>query len=87
MLQVIYTTEYARSYKRLSPQLKIEVKEKVEQFRDPRNHERLRLHKLHGDMKAYHSFSVNYSVRVIVRIVNKKAIAFIIDVGDHSIYE
>ena len=87
MLEILYTTEYIRAYKKLPLELKNEVKEKVEQFKNPRNHVQLRLHKLHGDMKSYHSFSVNYSVRVIVRLVKKKAIAFMIDIGSHDVYQ
>lgn len=37
-------------------------------------------------MRAYHIFFVTHSVRIIVRIVRKKAIAYIIDVGDHDVY-
>ncbi len=87
MLQIIFTERYTRSYKKLGAHLKQEVKDAVELFRDPANNQRLRLHKLHGRMNSYHSFSINYRVRIVVRLVKKKAIAILIDVGDHSLYE
>ena len=87
MLRVIFTDHYVRAYQRLSPQLKEEVKTAVELFKNPVNHQRIRFHKLHGRMKSLHSFSVNYRVRIIVRIVKKQAVALHIDVGDHSLYE
>ena len=87
MLEIIFTERYARAYKKLADHLKQEVREAVALFRNPANHLRLRLHKLHGGLKHYHSFSVNYKVRIVVRIVKKKAIAILIDIGDHSLYE
>ena len=87
MLELIYTAPFVRKLNALETALQDEVIEKLELFRDPKNHERLRLHKLRGEMKAYHSFSVNYTTRVVVRIVKKKAIAFMVDVGDHDVYQ
>lgn len=86
MFQLVYTASFLRELKSLEKSLQEEVVEKLELFRDSKNHARLRLHKLHGEMKAYHAFSVNYSVRVIVRIVKKKAIVFVVDVGGHDVY-
>ena len=87
MLKIIFTEHYARAYKKLDEHLKQEVKAAVELFKNPAHHRRLRLHKLHGSMKHYHSFSVNYNVRIVVRIIKNRAVAILIDVGDHSLYE
>ncbi|MBI4067864.1 type II toxin-antitoxin system mRNA interferase toxin, RelE/StbE family [Candidatus Kaiserbacteria bacterium] len=87
MLEIIFTEYYARAYKKLGDHLKQEVREAIVLFRNPANHKRLRLHKLHGRLSAYHSFSVNYNVRIIVRIVKKKTVVLLIDIGDHSLYE
>jgi len=87
MWEVAFTAHFVRSLNKLPPPLQDEVIEKIKLLKNPVHHQRLRLHKLHGVMKHYHSFSVNYRVRVIIQIIKKQAIALLIDVGDHSLYK
>jgi mRNA-degrading endonuclease RelE of RelBE toxin-antitoxin system len=87
-VHVVYTATFIRSFKKLDTRLQKEVEEKIELFKSSGNHVQLKLHKLHGEHKKYHAFSVNYHTRVIVRFSDEHtAVAFVVDVGDHSVYE
>jgi plasmid maintenance system killer protein len=71
-------------YKKLEPALKAEVKEKIELFKDKKQHKKLGVHKLHGISNTY-SFSVNYKIRIVFDYENQKCVNFLY-VGDHSVY-
>lgn len=87
MIELIYTERFLRSYKALEVGLREDVKEKLASFCDPANHTRLKLHKLHGELRAYHAFSVNYTTRVVVHFTTNKAVVMVVDVGDHGVYD
>lgn len=85
-MQIRYKPTFVRAYKKMSPALKIEVKEKIYLFSNPKNHERLRMHKLKGKLKAFYSFSVTYAHRVVFKY-EKSDVAVLIAVGDHDVYQ
>jgi mRNA-degrading endonuclease YafQ of YafQ-DinJ toxin-antitoxin module len=85
MLSVAYTPKFVRAYKKLVPELKQEVKRAIEDFKNPSSHERLRVHKLAGPSKDRHSFSVNYSTRIVFTYLKKDS-ALLLIVGDHEVY-
>ena len=88
MITVEYTRRFLRDFARLPPELQEEVLEKVKLFKNPRNHQRLRVHKLHGDLMGKMSFSISYRLRIIFEYIGKqRKIAALITVGDHSIYD
>lgn len=87
MLEIQYSSDFVRKYKKLEKGLKEEIKERIEDFRDPKNHLKLKVHKLKGSMKGLFAFSVNYSDRIVFEFSKNKRIAYLLDVGDHSIYE
>jgi len=86
MITVEYAPSFERMFKKLPKALKEEVADKIDLFVHPENHERLRVHKLHGELKTCYAFSVNYRVRIVFMWVTKKHAA-ILSIGDHSIYE
>jgi len=86
MIKVGYTRAFIKKYNALESELRAEVKEKIELFKDHINHARLKVHKLHGDLSNYSSFSVNYRVRVVFQSVGKDHV-LCVDVGDHEIYK
>lgn len=61
--------------------------ERIEAFKDIRNHQMLTVHKLHGEMEGRYSFSVNYKIRIVYTWSQDKKTAFLIDIGDHTIYD
>ncbi len=87
MLRIGYAASFVRHFKKLHPALKREVVERIEEFKDPKNHRQLEVHKLTGRMRGKYAFSVNYSDRVIFEWSKDKKTAYLFDVGDHSVYE
>jgi len=72
--------------KKLPNNLQTEISEKIKVFKDRKNHENLKIHKLHGQLKNFWSFSVNYKYRIIFEYVSKNKVALLM-VGDHDVYE
>ena len=88
MITVGYSQEFVRSYDKLPPILKEEVKAKIALFKDRKSHSQLKVHKLHGRYAHFWSFSVNYSLRILFEYVGKgKSHVLFHTVGDHSIYD
>ena len=88
MITVEYTRRFLRDFSRLPSELQVEVIEKIQLFGNPRNHQVLRVHKLHGAFTGKMSFSVNYRFRIIFEYTGgKKKVAALITVGDHDIYK
>jgi plasmid maintenance system killer protein len=85
MLEINYKPSFVKTIGDLEISLQEEIIEKIELFRDPRNHRQLKVHKLNGPLKKCYSFSVNYKYRVIFEYLSKKE-AVLFDVGDHDIY-
>lgn len=88
MIRVRFTVSFVRQMKRLEKDLFSEVVEKVELFKNEKNHSLLKVHKLHGPLSDFYSFSVNYKNRVVFEYAprNKKE-AWLHFVGDHDVYK
>ena len=86
LFEVIYTARFLRQYRRLTPALQTEAKEKVTIFKKNPHDPLLKTHKLHGRLKGYWSFSVNYKYRIIFEY-DDKSTAALLKIGDHDIYE
>lgn len=86
MLEIEYAPEFIRTWKKLPAHLQEESMECIEEFRNRKNHEKLKVHKLKGAMKGLYSFSVNYRYRIVF-IFAGKGTAQLLDIGDHSVYE
>lgn len=84
-MRIIYAPIFIRQFKRLEQSLKEEILEKIKLFGNPANHQRLRVHKLHGFLQGCYGFSVNYRVRIVFEYLSKSEVA-ILSVGDHDVY-
>jgi mRNA-degrading endonuclease YafQ of YafQ-DinJ toxin-antitoxin module len=84
-MEFLYTARFLRSLKKLLPEIQSDIFSSVEEFKNKKNHQRLELHKLHGEMKKYHSFSANFYYRVIIKMEKKKV--YFMDVGTHEVYK
>ena len=73
-MEVTYTPSFIRQYKALDPNLQEEVLEKIEQFKNIKNHKALKVHKLTGRLKDRYSFSVNYKIRIVFQYHSKKEV-------------
>jgi len=85
MFEIVISKQFARQFRKLDPQLKEEVIEKLELLKNPTNHQSLKVHKLNGPMADKYSFSVNYKIRVIFSYPVPTEI-FLLLVGSHDLY-
>lgn len=84
---VSYTAAFIRMLAKLSPALREEALEKIELFREEKNHETLKVHKLSGALKGRYSFSVNYKTRIVFNFTKTSPKEARLDaIGDHDIY-
>ena len=89
MIEIIYSPNLLRRLKKIKKKDKMlfeEILEKVDMFTTNQNNQSLKVHKLHGRMRAWHSFSVNYKIRVIFKYTNKKTEVNLLDVDNHDVY-
>ncbi len=84
-LEVLYTPEFKRDYKKLPKNLRELLKRKGELFVQRPFHPKLRTHKLTGKLRGRWAFSLDRRHRVIFRFLKKREVLFL-RVGDHSIY-
>jgi mRNA-degrading endonuclease YafQ of YafQ-DinJ toxin-antitoxin module len=84
MMEIQYAAHFLRCARKLPPEIQGKLIEKEKLFRQNCFDPRLKLHKLHGKLQDYWSFSVDYSYRVLLSL--KKDSALFIEVGNHSIY-
>lgn len=87
MLRIGYTASFVRRFKKLDAELQREVKEKIEEFKNHKNHRTLKVHKLGGRMEGRNAFSINFSDRIVFEWSKDKKTAYLLDVGDHGVYE
>lgn len=86
MITVGFTPEFFRRLKKLTPQLQENAFEKIEAFRNRKNHQRLEVHKLHGKYREFFGFSIDRKNRIMFEWVSDTE-AILHTVGDHSIYD
>ena len=84
MVTVFYTPNFIRRYKHLESSLKKEVKEKIKEFENPKNHKKLDVHKLTGRLDHGYAFSVNFKIRIIFEYRKSKSQANLLSIGDHD---
>ena len=77
MIKIIYAPAFVRQFRKLSPDLQEEVLEKIELFKELKNHKQLKVHKLHGAFSDCYGFSINYRYRVIFSYNSKNSCNFL----------
>ena len=85
-MELIYAPAFVRQFQKLEDGLKEEVLERIELFKNPKNHKTLKIHKLKGRLKGRWSFSVNYRFRIVFSYASKRGAA-LLGIGDHSVYD
>lgn len=86
-MKIIYTSKFEREYKKLPKFLKYLAEEKEKIFRKNPFDKKLNAHKLHGKLKDFWSFSINYDWRIIFEISKNKKVFYFHSVGNHKIYK
>ncbi len=84
-MQYFYTARFLRSLKKCDSAVQDDVISAVALFEKDDNTETLKLHKLHGALKAYYAFNANFSYRIIVKKAKKSI--YYMDIGTHDIYK
>lgn len=82
---LLHTPKFVREWKKLEPDLQVEVEECLKKLRKNATDPVLKTHKLTGKLKGFLSCSVNYRYRIIFEWDDKKTIA-LLTVGDHDLY-
>ena len=86
-MEVSFTPGFLRMLKVLPDALREEAIEQIESFKNPTNHERLKVHKLTGRLKGRYGFSVNYNTRIVFcYLTTKPKEALLLAIGDHDVY-
>ena len=83
--EVVFLPKAIKQYSKLPNELQEEIEEVIGFLSDSLNHERLKVHKLHGILKNFYSARVNYEYRVIFTYDGSLLVVSLI--GDHSIYK
>ncbi len=85
-MRIVYTSKFAREYRRLPKKIKLAAEKKEAAFRDNPFQPTLDTHKLHGRFRDFWSFSIGFRHRIIFEFGDKDTIYFH-SVGDHDIYQ
>ncbi len=85
MIKLIFAPVFLRQLKSLPSEMREEAIEKVELFKNRRNHRMLKVYKLKGNLRGAFSFSVNYRIRVVWQY-NSENEAALLSIGDHDVY-
>ena len=85
-MEIIYTTKFAREYKKLPAQLKNLSEEREIIFRENPFDSRLKTHKLKGKLKGFMAFSIDYKYRIIFEISKDEKTFYFHSVSDHDVY-
>ena len=85
-LQIEYSTNFAKDFKKLSPSKQQQAIKAEKIFKQNPFTPKLKTHKLSGNMKGLWSFSINYSDRIIFEFIGEDKILFYRN-GSHDIYK
>lgn len=86
MTEVHFKPTFIKQFKKLESALQEEAFEKIELFRDAKNHKQLKVHKLNGVLSGRYSFSVNYKTRIVFTYLSKIE-AVLLSIGDYEVYK
>ena len=86
-MKIIYSSKFAKEYRKLSHEIK-DIAEKQENlFRDDPFNANLKTHKLKGKLKDFYSFSIGYKYRIIFEFSKDKDVVYFHFIGNHDIYQ
>ncbi len=86
-MEVSFTPQFRRLFRKLPSALQDEALDKIEQFKDVDKHPYLKVHKLKGRLADRFSFSVNYRYRILFQWEKQNVSALLTSIGDHKIYD
>lgn len=85
---ILFDRPFERKLKKFTGQLsedqRIKFKQKMKIFKEDIFDERLKTHKLKGNLRDYYAFSITYSDRIVFKLLEEEGIYFI-EIGSHDI--
>ncbi len=85
-MEIIYSSKFAREYKKLPSNIKNIAEEQETLFRKDPFDPKLKTHKLKGKLSGFLAFSIGYKYRIIFEFAKDNKIVYFHSVGDHDIY-
>ncbi|TRZ78337.1 type II toxin-antitoxin system mRNA interferase toxin, RelE/StbE family [bacterium] len=86
-MKIIYSSKFAREYKKLPQNIKDIAEQQEMIFRKDSFDPKLKTHKLKGRLKGFLSFSIGYKYRIIFEFSINVKTAYFHSVGNHDIYQ
>ncbi len=86
-MEIIYSSKFAREYKKLPNNIKNIAEEQETLFRNDPFDPKLKTHKLKGRLNGFLSFSIDHKYRIIFEFGKDKNRVYFHSIGDHDIYE
>lgn len=86
-MEIIYSSKFAREYKKLPSNIKNIAEEQEILFRKDPFGSKLKTHKLKGKLSGFLSFSIGYKYRIIFEFAKNKKTVYFHSVGVHDIYQ
>lgn len=86
-MDIIYTAEFIRLFKKLPLEIKKEAVKKENLFKIDPFDAKLKTHKLGGKLKGCFGFSISYSHRIICEFHKNKKNVYFHSIGSHDIYK
>ena len=90
MFDLIFDESYQKKEKKFfkkHPDLLDRYKKVLNILRVNPSHSSLRLHKLKGHLREYHSVSINLSYRIVINFIIEDEKIIFIDIGGHEVYD
>lgn len=85
-MEVSFTRAFFKRLNKYEEEFREVVLERIDEFRNPENRTRLKVHKLHGKFSKFYSFSVNFKTRIVFEYISKNEVV-LLTIGDHDIYK
>lgn len=85
-MRIVYSSKFAREYKKLPKEIKLLAEKKEKIFRKNPFDPILDTHKVHGRLRDFWSFSIDFKYRIVFEF-RENNIVYFHSIGDHLIYK
>ena len=85
-MKILYSSRFAKEYKKLPNSIKDVAEKKEEIFRSRPFDPRLKTHKLKGKLTDFYSFSISLRWRIVFHFEDESTVVFD-NVGTHEVYK
>jgi addiction module RelE/StbE family toxin len=85
-MEIVYSSKFAREYKKLSEDIKDLAEQKETIFRQNPFDPKLKTHKLSGRLREFWAFSIDYKYRIVFEFASDDLVYFHA-VGTHDVYK